>query len=120
MEMQLVPCAERGCWGARIEETQIKRAVGAQHMRTGDRNMTQHDAQHTSDLLREAQVELEVRFARLQVKVEELARLTPGQILTLDIPLGEPVELVAGGAVLGQGELVNVDGHLGVRLLSRR
>lgn len=123
MEMQLVPRPEQGCWGMRVEDTRIKRVTGA-NTSDGDKDMAQQESQqgahHTSDLLREAQVELEVRFARVQMKVEELARLTPGQILTLDIPLGEPVELVAGGSVLGQGELVNVEGHLGVRLLSRR
>lgn len=126
MEAQLVPCPEHGCWGLRVENTRIQRAAGAHSSKSREgthmaqQESAQQGAHHTSDLLRESQVELEVRFARVQMKVEDLARLSPGQILTLDIPLGEPVELVAGGAVLGQGELVNVEGHLGVRLLSRR
>ena len=54
------------------------------------------------------------------MSVEELASMQVGQVIGLGIPIGEPVELHAGGRRLGRGELVNVEGTLGVRVLSRQ
>lgn len=62
-------------------------------------------------------VQLTVELARLSVPLGELASLAPGAVLRTGRPLGEPVQLRAGDRVIGQGELVEVEGELGVRLL---
>ena len=72
-----------------------------------------------SALAREAPVELQVRFGGVQMSVAEVASLQVGHVITLGVPIGQPVELVAGGSLVGRGELVNVDGQFGVRVLSR-
>jgi|GEM_PF-3200402 len=47
----------------------------------------------------------------------EVLALTPGRTVALGRPVGGLVELRAGGRLLGRGELVVVDGDLGVRLI---
>ena len=65
-----------------------------------------------------AQMEVEVRLGTIEMELAELARLRPGQVLDCETPLGSSVELVVRGAPVGNGELVGVDGKLGVRILS--
>lgn len=61
-------------------------------------------------------IELAIELGRLEVRVGELARWTPGQVLTTGIALGASVLLRAGDRVVAHGELVDVEGELGVRL----
>ncbi|WP_263768574.1 type III secretion system cytoplasmic ring protein SctQ [Propionivibrio soli] len=48
----------------------------------------------------------------------ELKTLQPGQTLDLGRPLGSAVSIRANGALIGHGELVEVDGRLGVTIAS--
>ena len=76
-----------------------------------------HEA--TSHLIDEAKVVVEVRVGRSALTVAEVGSLQAGQVLELGVPLGEPVSLLAGGKMIARGELVNVEGRLGVRVLAR-
>jgi len=62
-------------------------------------------------------VRVVVEAGRLQLPVELLAGLRIGDVLTLPEPVLGPVELRAGGRLLGRGELVDVEGQRGVRVL---
>lgn len=46
----------------------------------------------------------------------ELKALQPGQTLDLGRPLGSAVNIRANGALIGQGELIEIDGRLGVSI----
>ncbi|CAK0770763.1 type III secretion protein Q [Gammaproteobacteria bacterium] len=50
--------------------------------------------------------------------LSELQRLRPGYCFALDRPLDQAVTLRANGKAVGQGELVELDGRLGVRVLA--
>jgi flagellar motor switch/type III secretory pathway protein FliN len=50
------------------------------------------------------------------MSVAELLALAPGAVIGLGRPLGAPVELCAGEKLLARGELVDVDGELGVKV----
>lgn len=63
-------------------------------------------------------LELEVRIGAVEMELASMARLRPGQILDCDRPMGSPVDLVVAGTQVGRGELVSVDGKLGVRILA--
>ncbi|HOX43210.1 MAG TPA: FliM/FliN family flagellar motor switch protein [Myxococcota bacterium] len=65
----------------------------------------------------ELPVRVVVEAGRLQLPVALLARLRVGDVLTFPEPVLGPVELRAGGRLLGRGELVDVEGQRGVRLL---
>lgn len=66
----------------------------------------------------QAHVELTVQLGTLRLTLRQLAELAPGAIVQLGRPLAGPFEVRAAGQLIGQGELVDVDGELGVRIVS--
>ncbi len=62
--------------------------------------------------------ELTVAVGTTRLTLRQLAELAIGEVVTLGKPLAGPFELRAAGRVLGRGELVDVDGELGVRIVS--
>lgn len=71
-----------------------------------------------SDLLGDVPLQIAVELARVPVTAEDVVALRPGQVLELHRAPGEPVELSVNGKVVARGELVEVEGQLGVRVLS--
>jgi hypothetical protein len=69
-------------------------------------------------LLDDASLEVTVRFGTIRLSLRELGELAIGEILPLGRPLAGPYEIHAAGRVVGQGELVDIDGELGVRIVS--
>jgi type III secretion protein Q len=66
----------------------------------------------------ELPIVLEVELARVEVTLEELARLEPGGALPLAIDRRGIVTLRVGERTIGRGELVDVEGAVGVRVLT--
>lgn len=69
------------------------------------------------ELVGDAPIELRVELARISVPLEDLAQLKPGEVIATGRALGAEVVLRAGERVIATGELVDVDGELGVRVL---
>jgi type III secretion protein Q len=63
-------------------------------------------------------IRLEVELARVELPLSELARLAPGAALPLALDRRGVVTLRIGERAVGRGELVDVDGAVGVRVLS--
>jgi type III secretion protein Q len=63
-------------------------------------------------------VRLEVELARVEVTLAEIARLAPGVALPLGLDRRGLVTLRVGDRAVARGELVDVDGAIGVRILS--
>lgn len=68
-------------------------------------------------LLDDLPITLTIVVGEVDLPARELVALAPGRTVALGRPVGGTVELRAGGRVVGRGELVVVDGDLGVRLL---
>jgi hypothetical protein len=66
----------------------------------------------------EAHLELTVQLGTTRLTLRQVAELVPGQIVPLGRPLAGPFEVHAAGRRVGEGELVDVDGELGVRIVS--
>jgi flagellar motor switch/type III secretory pathway protein FliN len=66
----------------------------------------------------DAHVELTVALGTTQMSLRQVLDLAVGQVVQLNRPLAGPFELRAAGRVVGRGELVDVDGELGVRIVS--
>jgi type III secretion system YscQ/HrcQ family protein len=64
----------------------------------------------------DAPVEVCVEIARFTLPVAEIAALRAGEVLATGTPIGEHAVLRAGGRALARGQLVDVDGHVGVRI----
>lgn len=62
-------------------------------------------------------VQVVVVMGRKGVTVKDLLDLQGGQVVEMDCAPTDPVEIVAAGKVIAKGELVEVDGKLGVRIL---
>jgi type III secretion protein Q len=68
------------------------------------------------DAASEWPITLEVELARVPITLRELARLEPGAILPLPVDRRGLVVLKVGDRTLGRGQLVDVDGGVGVRI----
>ncbi len=61
-------------------------------------------------------IQLSARIAAGRASLSELRGLAPGKVLPLETPIGEPCRLIAEGAVIGAGEIVEVKGQLALRV----
>lgn len=69
-------------------------------------------------LVDEAHLEVTVQLGTARLSLRQLGELAVGQLVALGRPLAGPYEVRAAGRVVGQGELVDIDGELGVRIVS--
>lgn len=75
-------------------------------------------SQATADRLSSVRLDVSVELGRAKVPVKELLALDEGGVIRLGRPVGEPVDLVVNGTVTARGEIVVVDGRLGLRITS--
>jgi flagellar motor switch protein FliN/FliY len=61
-------------------------------------------------------IHIEARLDKRMVTMKELIALRPGSLLRLARSAGERIDVVAGGTVLGYGEVVVVENVLGIRV----
>jgi type III secretion system YscQ/HrcQ family protein len=80
-----------------------------------DRPMSQPETD-TLQSLSDVEVELSIELARLELPIAEVAALAPGVVVTTGRLVGERVAVRAGDRVIAWGELVDVEGEVGVRL----
>jgi type III secretion system YscQ/HrcQ family protein len=71
-----------------------------------------------AELLNDVPLHVVVELARVPVSADEVLGLHAGQIIELGKAPGEPVELSVNGKVVARGELVEIEGQLGVRIAS--
>lgn len=67
-------------------------------------------------VLAHVDAEVSIVIGRTRRSIEDLLRVRPGSVLELDHRPGEPVEIVANGTTIARGDIVAVDGELGVRV----
>ncbi len=77
---------------------------------TGDEGET------LTDVLLDTPVVVRVELGAVSMSARELAQLGPGDIIETAQRIAEPVVLRVSGREVGRGELVNVDGQVGVRI----
>lgn len=73
----------------------------------------------TLEVIEDAPVVVRVELGALEMKARDWAALAPGDVVTLGRKLGDPAILRVGGVEVARGELVQVDGEYGVRILGR-
>lgn len=66
--------------------------------------------------LHEIPIMLEAVLGHVTMTIDELLGLGAGSVIEVDRRVGEPIDLVVGGRVLARGELVLIDGALGLTL----
>lgn len=73
--------------------------------------------EETEGLLRDVDAPIVIELGRLEMNTAQIIRLKSGQILRLPRAASDPVDLVVNNKVFAKGELIEVDGELGVRLV---
>ncbi|MBI5545532.1 MAG: type III secretion system cytoplasmic ring protein SctQ [Deltaproteobacteria bacterium] len=70
-----------------------------------------------ADLLNDVPLQVAVELGRVPITAEELVSLHIGRVLDLGRAPGEPVDLSVNGKIVARGELVEIEGQLGVRIV---
>lgn len=68
--------------------------------------------------LSSVRLDVSVELGRAKIAVKDLLSLDEGGVIRLGRTVGEPVDLVVNGTVTARGEIVVVDGRLGLRVTS--
>ncbi len=61
-------------------------------------------------------VQLAVELGRTKISLKDVYELNEGSIIELDRLVGEPLDIVINNQVIGQGEVVAIDHHYGIRI----
>ena len=79
---------------------------------------TNHEINPGSDVNRlgEVKVVLSAELGRTKIRIVELLSLLEGSVVELDKAIESPVELIAQGVPLGNGEVVVVDDCFAIRI----
>ncbi len=75
-------------------------------------------SQEGAELLNDIPLQISVELARVPVSAEEVVSLKVGLVIDLNRMPGEPLDLSVNGKIVARGELVEIEGNLGVRVLS--
>ena len=106
--------AERSIWPLSAEAEEMTREAMTR----------EHEAIHEADeawmkALGETRIELGVEVARLRLSLAALLRLQRGDVLPTGVRIGNEVTLIAGEQRVARGELVDVEGEIGVKITER-
>jgi flagellar motor switch/type III secretory pathway protein FliN len=102
-----------------VEEVSASGARGGEaggRLRMEDESELTDESGAEAGLLDNLLLTVRVELPARRISLEELTRLRAGQILELDCRATDPVELVADGRRVATGELVDIEGRLGVRV----
>ncbi|MFH1722530.1 MAG: FliM/FliN family flagellar motor switch protein [Candidatus Altiarchaeota archaeon] len=69
------------------------------------------------DLAPDIEVSLVAIIGKKTLSVKDLLLMRTGQVVEMERDLHEAIDLVVGGKVLARGELVDVEGRIGVKVL---
>lgn len=64
-------------------------------------------------------IDIRVELDRLNMKLIDVLSLSRGSIMSLPKPAGEPLDIYAGGILLGSGEIMVLNEKLGVRVTAQ-
>ena len=68
------------------------------------------------ELLLDVELPVALRFGKSEMSLSNILELSPGSVVELDQKIVEPVELLVGGKVVAQGEVVVLDGNYALRV----
>lgn len=91
---------------------------GADGLLAGGEELPEEEARpDILDVAADIPVQVVAVMGKKTITMKELALLKMGEVIELSRPANEVVDLVAGGRLIAKGELVEIDGKLGVRIV---
>ncbi len=93
-------------------------AVNAQTVQFESLNLTGNRGASSGeiDLIRNVPLEISVELGRATKKISEILSFGSGTVIELNKLVGEPLDVLVNGSLIGKGEVVVVDEHYGVRI----
>ena len=73
-------------------------------------------ASNDIELVMDVPVQLTVELGRAKMQIRHLVSLTYGAVIELDVPAGDPLDVVVNGTLVAQGEVVIVNDRYAIRL----
>jgi len=83
-------------------------------------NMQEEKVEQQQEVLNKVDdvpIELSFELGKITLSIAELSALQPGYVFELNQDLNQPVEIRANGKLIGKGELLEIDGRIGVRVV---
>jgi flagellar motor switch protein FliN/FliY len=68
------------------------------------------------DVIRNIPVTLSMEIGRTMLNIRNLLELTPGSVVKLERPVGEPLDILVNGCLIARGEVVVVNEKFGMRI----
>jgi len=84
---------------------------------TMDEEVGNSEVMADPSLIEAVMLTVHVELGARRLRLDELSRLRANQILDLGCNATDPVDLVVDGRRIARGELVDIDGRLGVRIM---
>ncbi|MGC8720826.1 MAG: type III secretion system cytoplasmic ring protein SctQ, partial [Thermodesulforhabdaceae bacterium] len=108
-------------WVEKQEESQVV-VVGRRDSDMSEKVKEEKEQQEKAELVNVGHVEVELRFevGRKMITVGELEKIGVGYVFALDTPVDKAVSIYANRQLIGSGELVEIEGRVGVRVLEMR
>lgn len=69
------------------------------------------------DLLRDVPLEVQAQLGRTKKLVKDILKLNVGSIIELEKEAGEPVDILVNNKLIARGDVVEIDGNYGVRII---
>jgi type III secretion protein Q len=112
-----VLCAPRAGRGWPIRVSGGKIVVGAEAVRVHEElnGMSQEESELT-EIVGETPVLVRLELGALEMSAAEWAALRPGDVVQCGRRIEDPIVLRAGGREIARGELVDIEGEVGIRI----
>jgi flagellar motor switch protein FliN/FliY len=62
-------------------------------------------------------LQISIEVGRMRLRVRDLMRLTPGSVIEVKKPAGEPFDICVNGVAVARGEVIIVEQSSGVRIV---
>lgn len=108
--------SERGVWVDLAPNGEVVLRQGTAALPQDTMGTEPSSTNELGEVALEAPVVVRVELASLSLTARDVATLRPGDVLETGRRVGGPVLLRVGGRVVAKGELVDVEGELGVRI----
>jgi flagellar motor switch/type III secretory pathway protein FliN len=113
----VAPQSERGIYVELRPDGRLVVGETAQARLTVERDpSSSNEGETLTDVLLDTPLVVRVELGAVSMSARDWARLGPGDVIETAQRIAEPVVLRVAGREVGRGELVNVDGHVGVRI----
>jgi len=67
-------------------------------------------------IIMDVPLEITVELGRTHKKISEILEFSPSQVIELDKPAGEPIDILVNGKFVAKGEVVVIDENFGIRI----